>query len=183
MQASLINIFILFMLNLSACTKKEPEMFFLNTNYKKLPCQVYFFKSWSTYDHPVKPKGPLEYEQALSRKGFYRAWMCKKNNDDLFMLFEGIENSIEETGINKPNDEDDALRFYEPNVGQVVGRELSAVETLGHEVFYVSLPNKNKLHLLTQNTATKYEYIYDDNGMLDSTIVTDFDGNVKTFKM
>lgn len=171
------------MLNLSACSKEETEMFFLDTNYKNLPCQVYFFKSWSTYTHPVKPKEPLEYEQALLRKGFYRAWMCKKDNADLFMLFEGIENSIEEEVKNKPTNKNDIVRFYEHNGGEVVGRELSAVETLERNVFYISMPDSNNLLLMTQNTATKYEYIYDDTGKLNSTIVTDFDGNVKTFKM
>ena len=87
-------VLILIFINIS-CSKNDVEgkdMVVINKDYKGMPCEVYFFESWSTYRHPITPTGPLQYEDALGRKGFYRAWMCEKNNSNYFVFFEGVEN-------------------------------------------------------------------------------------------
>ncbi len=178
---SILNIVLLiFILNCSACSDEVNEMVFLNADFNNMPCEVYFFESWSTYQHPVKPTGPLEYEKALSRKGFYRAWLYKKNNEDLFVFFEGVENKVETTKIEKPDNSGAEIRFYEYIKGNGIGREISASDSLKFDSFYVSLPNiQNYLVLITQKKGISYEYVYDEAGKLIKGVITDFDGNVK----
>ena len=181
-HAMLILIFITI-----SCSKNDVEgkdMVVINKDYKGMPCEVYFFESWSTYQHPVTPTGPLQYEDALGRKGFYRAWMCKKNNSDYFVFFEGVENSIELSDRKLPDDASNELQFYEFTNKGGVGRKILVNDTLDKEFFYVSLPNENSyLSLVKQKKGISYEYIYNSSGLLEKAIITDFDGNVKTLDM
>lgn len=160
-------------------------MEFINAKFNGLLCEVYFFKGWSTYSHPVTPTGAIQYEEALARKGFYRAWMCNIHNQDFFVYFEGIENKITKTDMIKPIHEKD-MHFYTHNTDtkkEELGHEISANETMNEKSFYASLPSiPDYYSLITQINGISYEYQYEQSGKLGSSKVTDFDGNVKTFK-
>lgn len=77
-------------------------------------CDVFFFKSWGSYSHPVTPVDPISYEEALRRDGFSRAWMCGPQNNRQFMLFEGVR--VSRSGISQAS-VDPTNAFYEWVVG------------------------------------------------------------------
>lgn len=178
----IITIFIA-LSNMASCSNEGKKMDHLVSSYDGKACEVYFFKSWSTYSHPVTPTGAIGYEEAMGRDGFYRAWMCNINNIDLFVLFEGVELSKNITGIEKSDQGDASIRFYESVTdGDAInkGRELNYGETLGRESFLASLCDEGKyLILIKQDVAVSYEYIYNSTGRLEEVVVKDFEGNYR----
>ena len=156
----------------------------LVANYQGKPCEVYFFKSWGTYSHPVKPIDPMEFEDAIKRDGYYRAWMCVENNKNLFVFFEGIELSKKVTDIRKAEKNSNKVYIYESMIKDnniKVGRELNGNDTIKTNSFLVSLPDDTDyLTLVEQKSVVSYEYKYNDNGKLQKVLVKDFDGNTKT---
>ena len=85
-----IYILALSFLSILGCSGEEMEGF-IKTQKNEMQCQVYFFKSWATYSHPVKPVDAIDYTESIRRGKFYRAWMCDtKESRSLFVLFEGI---------------------------------------------------------------------------------------------
>lgn len=170
-------------LTVSGCSDEVTNMESLKSNFKDLPCNVFFFKSWSTYEHPVSPKEPIEYEQALKRNGFYRAWMCNQNNENMFVFFEGIENKQEISEFKKPDNEKNQIRFYNIDLNNRPDNEIPGEKTLQLDSFYASLPDiDNFLVLVKQTKGISYEYVY-TGGTLKQVIITDFDGNIKTLDM
>jgi len=158
----------------------------LNANFQGQSCDVYFFKTWGTYSHPVKPLNPMEFQEAISRDGYYRAWMCKKNNETLFVFFEGIEISKKVTGIPKLERSSNKIHIYESKLasGKVgVGRELTANDTIRINSFLISLPDRSE-HLISveQKSVISYEYKYHSDGKLQEVIVKDLDGKIRTYK-
>lgn len=169
-----------------SCLEEVLAMDHLNANFQGKPCDVYFFKSWGTYSHPVKPLHPMEFEEAIGRDGYYRAWMCEKNNEPLFVFFEGIEMIKKVTNILKVKKNSDKIHIYEPRMvsGRIdVGRELNANDTIKINSFLIAIPNDSEyLISVEQKSAISYEYKYHDNGKLQEVIVKNFDGEIKSFK-
>lgn len=154
--------------------------------YKGQQCKVYFFKSWTTYSHPVRPINPMEYEEAVTRDGYYRAWMCGADDKKKFIFFDGIELSKMATDIKKSNIKSlnvNKLEFFEPILekGKVkVGRPLGYSETLLATSFLVAIPDDTDiLILIKQKSVVSYEYKYMQDGKLEQVVVKDFDGNIK----
>jgi hypothetical protein len=157
---------------------------YVNAKFQDMPCEVYFFKRWGTYSHPVTPIDPIEYEEALTRKGFCRAWMCQSSNGNQFSFFEAKKNKVELTNLIKPVKGDNELRFYEyflRDSGPKIGRELSGSETMGMDSFLVALPDATDyLSLVVQKMSYSYQYLYDDSGALKKVILTGDDGDIST---
>ena len=128
-------------------TKVVMSMECVAANFQGAMCEVYFFKRWGTYSHPVTPLDPVGYEEALVRKGYVRAWMCGVSGQDQFVFLEAKKNKLNVTEILKPNKESNALEFYEAiteNDELSMGRELTPGETINMDVFFVSLPDDSK---------------------------------------
>lgn len=157
---------------------------YINAKFQGISCEVYFFKRWGTYSHPVTPIDPIEYEEALTRKGFCRAWMCQSLNGNQFSFFEVKRNKIEQTNLIKPVKGSNELRFYEyifRDGKPEMGRELPGSETMGMDLFLVALPDvTDYLSLATQKMSYSYQYQYDDNGALKKVILTGDEGDVST---
>jgi len=155
-------------------------MYFVEKTYKDMQCKACFFKRWGTYEHPVTPLEPLNYEQALLRKGYCRAWMCPSGEKELFVYFEALQNSIEETQIAKPEDAGNSLKFYERDSSGQPGLEINASSTFNKKQFFVALPDSEKhLSLVNSKMVYNYRYIYDSSGALKRAIITNIDGEVR----
>lgn len=156
-------------------------MYAIASTFKSSNCEVFFFRSWSTYQHPVTPVDPLTVTQALSAPGFYRAWMCDKMGREYFVLFEGLESTLQATDIKVPESSStDELKFYSYTDGNGPGVRMTEKQMLDQEMFYTNLPSdSNTLTLIQLQKGISYEYLYSGDGVLEKTIVTDFDGNIK----
>ena len=162
-----------------SCLGEEKKVELIKSIHDDMSCEVYFFKSWATYQHPVKPIGPIDYESALMREGFYRAWLCKKNGQDLFTYFEGVENKFSISKTPKKEGVENQIHFYESGKEGEPGNEISASETIGLTEFYASLPLVEKyLMHIKQKKGISYEYKYDDTGKPTQAIITGFDGRI-----
>jgi hypothetical protein len=173
---------LLILLQALACTansREEKNMFFIKKQLNGIPCKVYFFKRWGTYEHPVKPIGPISYPDALKAKGYCRAWMCESGENDQFLFFESIRNSVELTPIAQEKQDDNQLHFYQFQNG-IKGVEIPADKTLDRDGFLASLPNdENKLSHIQSSLGVSYRYYYSPDGKLKKVEIRNMDGELK----
>lgn len=179
LQLSLLCIF------LSSCIDKNMNEYIESSKSDK-NCRVYFFERWGSYSHPVKPIGPLTYEEALGRNGFGRAWMCSDDGEDRFVLFETIRVTrkiIEnrEDGLSK--------MFYKPVFGKdgviYPGDPMGAAATLDASAFvYYSREDKGEaiLYFVEQNVAFSFEYEYQPSGALNRVIINKDNGETNVLE-
>lgn len=154
-------------------------MYFVHKSLDGKPCNVYFFKRWATYEHPVKPQEPISYAEALQRTGYCRAWMCESNGSEQFQLFEAVRNHMALTTIKKQHAGSNELEFYDYQ-NDKPGTKLSGEMTLDRGRFLASLPNSDDyLSLIDSSLGYRYRYHYMSNGKLKKVEITDIDGNVK----
>ncbi len=157
-------------------------MFFVQKLLDGTPCTVYFFKRWTTYEHPVSPQDPISYAEALQRKGYCRAWMCESGGSEQLLLLEAIRNNLELTSIKKENPESKVLEFYDYQNAKA-GAKLTDEITLDREHFLASLPNSDDdLSLISSSIGYKYRYHYDSNGKLKKVEITNMEGNVNVLE-
>lgn len=155
-------------------------MYFVQKLLDGTPCNVYFFKRWTTYEHPVKPQDPISYAEALQRKGYCRAWMCESSGGEQFTLLEAIRNNLVLTSIKKEHPENNTLEFYDYQ-NDKAGAKLTDEITLDRERFLVTLPNSDDyLSLVSSSLGYKYRYYYAPTGKLKKVEITDIEGNLKT---
>lgn len=184
MSFRVISVIVGFFAVYSGCANAEDKpMDFLTATFQGKPCEVYFFRTWATYSHPVKPIDPIRFEDALKRDAYYRAWMCTIGKQNLFVFFEGVELSKTNTAIPKQISDDGKIHLYEAKEGTTGverGKALSSNATATVDSFLVSYPEKTT-HLIhvKQKSVVTYEYQYDAKGKLTKVLVKDFDGNIK----
>ena len=146
-------------------------------------CEVYFFKSWGTYSHPVTPIDPIDYEVAIMREGFCLAWMCNANDKKLFAKFQARTNNIRETDLVKPS-KNQKVEYYEylsKGDGLKIGKQINIDEAISHEKFLISSPDSsNTMVLIEQDILYTYRYIYNADGSLKKVIVTNMLGEEST---
>lgn len=152
-------------------------------NLERLPCEVYFFKRWGTYSHPVTPIEPIEYETAVMRDGFCLAWMCKDGANELFTKFQVRTNNITETDLVKPY-ASQSVEYYESslNNGKLeIGRKINIDETIALKKFLISFPDsRNTMLANEQNISYTYRYIYNNDGSLKKVVITNMLGEENT---
>ncbi len=157
----------------------------IESTYDGVPCNVYFFTSWSTYSHPVRPQDPLDLEDALNREGYYRAWMVGESGKELFVFFEAVSNNRQETQIAPEEEQSDlAVGFVmwraQYDGGTLTkGPRISYGDALRENAFLVQQTGSGKnLNLITQTVQLSYRYIYQPDGTLKKIIITNPDGKV-----
>ena len=147
-----------------------------NSNIDNMPCQVFFFKRWGTYSHPVTPIDAIEFEEALTREGFCMAWMCSRNGKELFSKFQARNNKFVPTDLLKPSSQAKGLNFYEvleENGVMAVGRTLRIDEVVNLTSYLVDFPgSENNLILNNQTISYTYRYIYGEDGSLNQAVIT-----------
>ncbi len=182
MKKSLQSLVILFVaLSCRSPVASIPEngMYSFGKSLDGIPCRVYFFKRWGTYEHPVRPLDPISYGEALQRSGYCRVWMCESGNKEQFLLLEAIRNNLQLTPIKKNPGENTELEFFEYQKDQA-GRKISGDVTLGRDRFLVSLPDSpDYLSLVNTSPGYRFRYYYESNGKLKKVKITNMEGEVK----
>lgn len=147
-------------------------------------CEVYFFKAWTSYAHPVKPVDPMYLEDALQRPKYQRAWMCRTQGEPRFVLLETMDNKVRPVTLPAGAPASGAAaRFFEAR-GSVeqpqVGRPLKADEVASAPAFIAVLPGKDAAQPLwvSQRVLSSFRYRYRDDGALASVTITNPEGKV-----
>ena len=182
---AVIYILVLSFLFIIGCSGEEMEGF-IKTQKKEMQCQVYFFKSWATYSHPVKLVDAMDYTESIKRGKFYRAWMCDtKESRSLFTMFDGIELA----GFNPqliPKAAD--LYFYSAMRNQqgdpVKGKKITPENTLYEQDYFIAYAQNGEEHIqyIKQTIKLRYEYFYKDSGALDKVMITNALGEINTLE-
>lgn len=162
-------------ISILGCSGGEMESF-IKAQKDEMPCQVYFFKSWTTYSHPVKPVDAMDYAESIRRGKFFRAWMCEpKEGRPLFSMFEGIELSELNPQLIPPSGE---LHFYtalrDQQGNPVRGEKIPSESTLYEQDYFIAYSQNGaeQLQYVKQDVKLRYEYFYKDSGALDKVIIT-----------
>jgi hypothetical protein len=152
----------------------------------QIPCEVYFFETWSGYSHPVRPEGPLEFERAMMRAKHYRAWLSRQSDQRLFLQFEGIEQSTEPIAGAPRLEKGETLRFFRAirtDGGFAIGEPMSHEEVFDATDYVRSVPGEggNVLNTLVHvRLALRFAYHYRPGGSLSKVLITNADGKTNT---
>ena len=172
---AVIYILALSFLSILGCSGEKMEGF-IKTQKNEMQCQVYFFKSWATYSHPVKPVDPMDYTESIKRGKFYRAWMCDtKKNHSFFTLFEGIELFDFAPQLIRNTAE---IYFYSvmhsKHGDPAKGKNITPEDALYEQDYFIAYMqnDEEKIQYAKQAVKLRYEYFYKDSGALDKVIIT-----------
>ncbi len=143
------------------------------------PCEVYFFKSWATYRHPVTPKGPIYLEQAITGRAYYRAWMCPEGDQRRFVYFEKVSQERQAIDLVLPAGDHFA---YLPRKGvepPAVERPLKPAELLSVDEFIIGSGTADRqAQRVRQKVAYTYRYRYKPDGSMLSYTIDNREGKV-----
>jgi len=147
---------------------------FLTGELNGTECQVYFFKGWTTYSHPVKPIEPISFSAALQRGSYFQARMCGSDNKQMFTMFEGVElvDVVPDT-ISK----DASLFFYQAKSvsdgSYEVGAQITANETLNVAEYYLGVEQRDiqSIIFVRPKINLRYQYFYTDSGALHKAVI------------
>jgi hypothetical protein len=153
-----------------------------------LPCEVYFFRAWTSYAHPVTPVDPMFLEQALERGKYQRAWMCRRQNGDhRFLLLETVDSRAQP--IDLPGGAPSpaaALSVFEARGSRdrpQLGRALSPDDIAAATDFIAVLPGERSRPLwVSQKVQASFRYRYRDDGTLASVTITNPEGRVNVLE-
>lgn len=150
-------------------------------------CEVYFFRGWSGYSHPVKPQDPIYLEDAIAGPSYYRVWMCGQGDEKLFVKFQGISNHRQAVATIKSEDKPNApgvFELLEDRGGIRVGPQFDIQQIDDHEVFlYHSGNPEASFEKISPASTISYTYKYDDFGVLQTVTIVNFDGEISTLNM
>lgn len=136
-----------------------------------------FYRSWSRKQHPIQPKGLINFSEAQRGDVYYEASYREINDQQRLVLFEKF--SLSKTLIDVPDR--DAL---------ATGAEFAAYDPAGQRNATVLSPDEALLarryvwlerdgdgnfvaaHAVVQKPVFAYEYKYDDSGSFVSVNVT-----------
>lgn len=175
----------------SQCQMKDEVKNFtrsLSTVSKEGPCEVFFFKSWATYQHPVTPVGPLSLEKALMRKSHYRAYMCDSTNGKLFVRFDLIELEAKRgEATSEILQSDYPVVIYEAKAsgqGYVAGDRIRLNQILERDHYFVGSggPSASRPKLVGERLAMQYLYKYEPDGRLGSVVIQRLDGETRKLR-
>ncbi len=159
----------------------------IHIEYDGEPCEVYFFRGWGGYSHPVTPQIPVCLEDALAAESYYRAYLREVDGDQRLMKFEGIHNGRQiVTGM------DDAPPPGGPKVFELIEAESGLSVGERFEIAHVDRYEKFLYHpgiyevpfeKLCPVSRLSYSYEYDESGVLLTVTVVNFDGDTSTLDM
>jgi hypothetical protein len=156
----------------------------LDARLDDLDCEVYFFRAWCTYAHPVTPIDPLFLEQALQRPKYQRAWMCNDRGERRFVLLETIENTTRSIALpgGAPRTGDAAALFALKN-GTELGAPLKPHEAVAAPEFVAVLPGPSATPMhVKQKVISSFHYRYKDDGRLASVTTVNPEGKVNVLE-
>lgn len=152
------------------------------------PCEVYFFKSWTSYAHPVTPVDPMYLEDALQRAKYQRAWMCRsQGGEPRFVLLETVDNQSRPLKLPEGAPAaGPAARFFEARGSAdcpELGAPLKADDLAAASAFIAVLPAPAAQAMwVTQKVLSSFRYRYRDDGALASVTITNPEGKVNVLE-
>ena len=148
--------------------------------------EVYFFRGWTTYDHPITPKDPLFFEQAMQRRAFCRAWMLVRGDERRFVRFDCVENRRTPIDGTRSQADDTRVEFFEVNQVNgklVIGSKLSLADVLDRSEYAVHDPSVEPgITHIQARVQYYFEYEYNDDGLLVRVVTRNADGKTHTFE-
>lgn len=156
----------------------------IDTSVDGTPHEVYFFRSWTGYAHPVEPMGAMYLEEALQRDGYFRAWMRGESETRRFVFFEGVDLRTTKTGLTAETiDPSEPLVFFRAIGSEAeltVGPRVTPADMLALDAFLVGPGDGSQpLTHLEQTVGLSYRYEYRPDGSLSRVIIKGLDGKVK----
>lgn len=154
------------------------------------PCEVYFFRAWTSYAHPVTPVDPLFLEQALQRGKYQRAWMCQDKGEPRFMLLETVENMAEPIELKggAPATTAGTVSAFEARTDAgkpTLGRPMKLDELVGAGRFIAALPVEGqgtRTLLVSQKVISSFRYRYKPDGALASVTMLNPEGKTRVLE-
>lgn len=142
-------------------------------------CEIYFFRSWSGYAHPVRPVDPVPWTEALSGEGHCQALYCGDANGARLEAFRAVSYSRTPWRGSPPARVGAGADHYFQVIpdGEVirVGRELDPASAAEADAFlFVRWRNSGQLdraEVAAVSRWYRYEYAYDGAGRLLRAVI------------
>lgn len=145
----------------------------LQRTYLGRPCEVYFFGTWTGYSHPVTPRQPLRYREALSRRAFYKAYLTQAQFGTAFVLFKKQMYKRTSVELRVPLASNGTAERYfivlHEGDSVMAGKEIAPQEAVDvEEYLYARFPSSvealKRVELVQIDGWYSYEYFYNDEG-------------------
>ena len=143
--------------------------------FRGQPCEVYFFGTWTGYSHPVQPRKPLRFREALLLPAFYKAYMSPAKFGPAFVFFKKQMYERAPIELRVPLHANGvAERFFtfiREGDSIVAGREIEAQDAVDsdeylHAGFPPGVDAVRNVELVRVDDGYSYEYFYNDEGVL-----------------
>jgi hypothetical protein len=149
-----------------------------------------YYKSWVSYQIPMRPADPIGFEQTELLPSFYLAYFDRSNHLKRFVKYLTHQTSIGTRELPEKKNPNTILYFEALPKGTAsdafeLGREVLYPATEGHPVYFVGVVDKEgdhvDLRLVRREIFFDDSYSYWPNGELKERILTKKDGTtVKT---
>jgi hypothetical protein len=152
----------------------------LPRTFRDQPCELYFFKGFSGYSHPVKPVEPIRWREALTRQGFCKAHLCPAKFGPALVFFKGqsfdrspIDLSVPLRSSGVPE------RFFavvREGESIALGKEIGPQGAVDSDeylraVFPPGTEALRRMELVKIAAWFSYEYFYDEDAVIVKAII------------
>jgi len=142
-------------------------------------CDLYFFRAWTGYAHPVRPRDPLTWREALAGAGHCQVTFCDPGDGPRIVVVRSVGyQRVPWRGPTPPQAEGGADRYLEAvREGELVraGKALgaaAAAETAEFLFFRWGEDGRlDRSELVSTPTWIRYGYTYGDGGKLRRVLI------------
>jgi hypothetical protein len=163
--------------------EQEEEAFKVSWKHGGEPCEVYFFKRWAGYSHPVRPVDPVTYRDALKLEGFCRVFLRDTKGAASIVFVQAIKIVREGLKLRAPSSDVD--RYFAVSRAQGapdLGKEALTPEAVMLDEFIHVMPRQKAqpavsgVELVRNSVGYSYDYTYDGSGVLKRVVITNPEG-------
>lgn len=163
--------------------EQEEESFKVSWKHGGEPCEVYFFKRWAGYSHPVRPVDPVTYEDALKLEGFCRVFLRDTKGAEHIVFVQAIKVLREGLKLQAPSSDTDryfAVKREQESLG--LGNEVTPSEAVMLDEFIRVMPRQkgepavSRTEWVRSAVGYSYDYTYDGAGALKKVVITNPEG-------
>lgn len=138
------------------------------------PCVLYFFGRWSGYAHPVRPRDPLPWLEALAGKDHCQALYCRRGSAELMVAFRAVGYTRSRwTGrapMRPPSGED---RYYQVahagdqiSLGSEMAPSAAAIADAYVLFSWTKEGQTSRAEIIEAVQRYRYDYTYNEKGRL-----------------
>jgi hypothetical protein len=163
--------------------EQEEAAFKVSWSLNGEPCEVYFFRRWAGYSHPVRPVDPIKYEEALKSSGFCRVFLRRMQGSERIVFFQAIK--VARLSLKLQLSSSEGNRYFEVTRTQEKVGAGQAVQpdqaVMLDEFIHVSPrqkapPSSSSVELVTNSVGYSYQYSYNAGGALQQVVITTPEG-------